>query len=126
MAASLPALIEAMASNAKKTGISVDETFRRSAVDYMKLIETSRRPELISLAPRARNVILAVIGNRAISMAHEARSLVVTAEYFKQAIQEYKGPTIPPWDTCEYAAIQIAKDIQTYEMQLSESLRRSL
>lgn len=126
MPADFPTFIGAMESVATQRGISLDESFKKSVADYSRLVAESTRPELVGLSPRVRNLVLAVVGDRAISLAYAARSRVATAAYFKRALEEYKGPTPPPWDTCEYAAIQIARAPPTYEAQLTESLRRLL
>jgi hypothetical protein len=73
-----------------------------------------------------KNVILAIVAERASSIARAAGRGVVTAEDFRSALLEFKGYKPEPWDRCEGAAVKIAGNLRTYQERLSESLRSAL
>jgi hypothetical protein len=117
-------VIAAISAWASKERLSLAESFLRSASEYRTVIGESKR--LIALTPSQKNVILAIVAERASSMARAAGRRVVTAEDFMSALLEFKGYKPDPWDRCEGAAVKIAANLRTYQARLSESLRSAL
>lgn len=117
-------IIATLSAWASRQGLSLTDSFLQSASDYRKVIGESKR--LVALNLNEKNIILAVVSERATSIARAAGKHFVTAEDFRSALMEFKGYKPEPWDRCEGAAAKIAGDLRTYQARLSESLRSAL
>jgi len=141
--ASVSRLNQAMKLTAAKKGITLDESFKKTLAECARLIKTSRKPELARLSSRNKNVVVAVIGTKGMSMASAKAGKIARAGDIKNALDfvckagRYQPPTGPPNTTpgkppyytprpprlkCEIAAIQIAKTIRVREKQLPRSV----
>jgi hypothetical protein len=114
-------IVEAIASWAKsQKSISIDESFKQRVLEYGKLISESKK--LPKLTRNDMNSILAIVAERAVSIARTTGKHDATREDFEKALLEFKGPIFDPTDRCEGAAVEIMKE-RNLTARISESLR---
>ena len=118
----LNSLVEHLRNTHRSQGISFDDSYIHRVEQYYNLISTS--PKTRALNERDRIFVIAVVSEKAVTIARTRRLYVINEGLFKKALLEYKGPIRDPDDTCEDAAIRIYRNRKLYESRLPRDVRR--